>query len=267
MKFSSIKILFYPLFILLVCLQGASMAEDDWKRVYLATYPRAGNHWMRHLIEDASYIATSSVYIDEDEVQNKHLKKSFPWGGYAAPNGYSGKCRYPTKSELVVIKTHFPAFSHVPFDLKPAVKTIRIIRHPVDSFCSFHIFREGPSAASRIPRESLLQLINTWRSFQEYWDNQTNVLTIRYEDLYEDPSRYLKKVLAMLDYEFTDKDIERSVAMNPPRGKLYKHVEGFNAEDLALVEERLSGLMTKYNYTLRSSKDKDKEKPVQEVSL
>lgn len=247
----------------LCCLQSGCFAADDWKRVYLATYPRAGNHWMRHLIEDAAHVATSSVYIDMDEGETKHLPETFPWGAYTSPKGYAGNCRYPHKGELVVIKTHYPAFSRVPFDLQPSVKTIRIVRHPVDSFWSYHLYRDGKSAAPRIPHQFLQQLINTWRNFQEYWDKQENVMTIRYEDLYTDTFGTLKKILVELDYKVTDEDIARAIAINPKKGSLYKHVANFNAEDLALVEQNLGYLMVKYNYPLHSTKGpaKNTEQP------
>src|SRR5690348_10906431 len=91
-------------------------SKEDWsKRVYLATYPRSGNHWVRYLIEEITHIATSSVYCDGD-ADKSHLGKPFPWGGYCPKYGYEGKCRYPTPDDIVVVKTHFPAVPAQEFD-------------------------------------------------------------------------------------------------------------------------------------------------------
>lgn len=236
---------FFAVFVL--HLTQESCFAEDWKRVYLATYPRAGNHWMRHLIEEATHVATSSVYVDSDGDDVKHLETPFPWGGYAAPKGCIGSCAYPKEGEIVVIKTHYPSFSRVLYDLQPSNKTIRIIRHPVDSFWSFYIKRYPD--ADRIPLDFLLRLINAWRTFQEYWDKQDHVMTIRYEDLYKDTFSSLKKVLFTIGYKIEDKDIHRAIEKHPPKGGMYKYVSTFNKEDLKLVEEALEDLLKKYHYS------------------
>lgn len=73
---------------------------QDWRRAYLATYPRSGNHWTRYLIEEASGIATSSIYVDRIP---QHLKRKFPWGGYCPHRGYEGNRRYPKKSDIDLV--------------------------------------------------------------------------------------------------------------------------------------------------------------------
>src|SRR5947209_1600022 len=102
------------------------VARNWTSRVYLATYPRSGNHWMRYLIEEATGIATGSTNCDGDP---PHLPDPFPWGGYAADHGYEGHCRYPQYGETVVIKTHSPAFDPLPFDHLPYYRTVRVVRH------------------------------------------------------------------------------------------------------------------------------------------
>ena len=71
----------FLLLVLLICfgVQG-KVTADNWKRAYLVTFPRSGNHWMRYLIEEATQIATGSVYQDMD--RPVHLERIFPWGGY-----------------------------------------------------------------------------------------------------------------------------------------------------------------------------------------
>lgn len=220
-----------------------------WNRVYLATYPRSGNHWMRYLIEEATHIATSSVYRDPDPW---HLRDPFPWGGYCVENGYTGHCRYPEPYEAVVIKTHFPAHEEKQYDNQPSIKTIRIIRHPVDSIYSYYLYLHGnrpPSA--RIEDKPLKNYyIHTWRKFQEYWNREKNIVSIRFEDLYNDPKKYLRKVLDAIGYPATDDDIERAVAKHPPQGGLLKHLHRFTDQDLALIEYELRPLLKQCGYTI-----------------
>lgn len=223
--------------------------KDKWERVFLATYPRSGNHWMRYLIEEATHVATSSVYRDRDP---KHLPKVFPWGGFCADHGYKGDCRYPKKGDTVIIKTHYPAHFIKEYDKNPYKKVIRIVRHPVDSFYSFYVHRYGElPEGERIPRETLKVFVKKWKVFEEYWNKQKKVFTVRYEDLYSEPHKYLRRVLKAAGYKVTKEDIDRAVSKNPPRGGPLKHLNHYNEDDLIYIEKRLGDLMEKYNYTIR----------------
>jgi hypothetical protein len=237
---------------------------SDWnKRVYLATYPRSGNHWMRYLLEEVTSIATSSVYCDPDP---QHLSDPFPWGGYCHPHGYEGKCRYPVAGDIFVVKTHYPCLQAYSFDLQPTWKTVRIIRHPIDSMYSHYAyFSHGQKATDRMPLPILNELIQSWRLFQEYWDMQPNVLTVRYEDLMDDPAFYLSKILTYIGYSFTSADVERTVAKYAPKGKLFKHFKRYKAADLRLIHSKLHKLMRAYGYHIpRLHKQNDRNKALDE---
>lgn len=231
----------------LVLTLGLEAAEWS-ERVYLATYPRSGNHWMRYLIEDATHIATGSVYPDVDPF---HMKDPFPWEAFSTVNGYRGDCRYPSIYEPFVVKTHYPALPKRPFDGKPYKAVIRIVRHPVDSFYSWYVFKNKQSPIERtIPRDVLVDMVQKWKRFQLYWDTQPRVVTLRYEDMFLDVKRALRKSLNTIGYKYTAEELECSVAKNQPRGGILKHLEHFTASDLEYIQEELSPLMEKYNYTL-----------------
>lgn len=222
--------------------------SSRWEKIYLASYPRSGNHWVRYLIEEATRIATSSVYRDQDPL---HLPNKFPWGGYCPDHGYEGHCRYPVKGEPVVIKTHFPTGSPSLDQAKAQIfrckATIRIIRHPIDTFYSYYVFMKG-SSQPILPTTYVKDSIKSWEMFQEYWDQIENVVTIRYEDLYHDPHHYLKLILDTIGYRVTQKDIDRAVAKHPPRGGLDKHHHHFLERDLAKIREELGPKLTQYGY-------------------
>jgi len=228
-----------------------SAKEHDWKnRVYLATYPRSGNHWVRYLIEEATGIATSSVY--QDHVP-EHLPTIFRWGGYCADHGYEGLSSYPENGQIAIVKTHFPASSATPFDKLPYVRSIRIIRHPIDCFYSLYLYKQNYPFKPYyflIPRKFLYKYIKSWSRFQKYWDAQKNVVTIRYEDLHRDPILHLGIILKRLGYSVSSEDIQRAVTKYPPRGHLLKHLEHFTKEDLSIMESHLGSLMRQYGYTI-----------------
>lgn len=217
-------------------------------RLYLATYPRSGNHWMRYLIEEATGIATSSVYRDPDPM---HLAQIFPWGGYCCEGGYEGNARYPMAGEMAVIKTHDPALPPQQFDRLPSEQVLRIVRNPVDSIYSWYVYEQNvfhQSIEDFLPREMLLRGIRTWSRFQTHWDCQEGVVTIYYEDLYQDPARYLKIALDATGYAYTDEDVQRAVAKYPPQGGVNKHAAHYHAEDLEYLRQQLGDLMLLHGY-------------------
>lgn len=237
---------------LIACLAFAqASAADEWQRVYLATYARSGNHWMRALIEEATHVVTSSVYTDDEP---PHSPTLFPWGGFCPEESYMTNLRYPEPGEIVVIKTHFPASYEQPYDKLPYTKAIRIVRHPLDTFYSFYqYFYKEPTDGPRIPSFKLTFMMKYWREFQKYWDEQENVITIRYEDLYNDPQTHLKLVLDYAGYNLTDADIARAVEKCPPRGGLLKHLKHYQPEDLSLIKSKLSDVMDQFGYDILDS--------------
>ncbi len=218
----------------------------SWELVYLTSFPRSGNHWTRFLIEEATHIATSSVYRDRDY---PHLPQLFPWGGYATDHGYTGTCRYPIEPEPVVLKTHYPCLPQRP--IKPITRVaICLIRHPIDALYSYHVYKQRKDDHQRIPPEILTSLIQRWREFYEFWEKQDKVLLIRYEDLYQDPSLYLTQAIEAIGYPATPEDIQRAVNRYPPQGTLLKHLRYYEKEDVELIRRELGDLLLKYGYGL-----------------
>lgn len=226
-----------------------NICADEWKRVYLATFPRSGNHWMRYLLEGATHIATGSVYLDKNPY---HIEAPFPWGGYSAPNGYQGNCRYPGLDDIVIVKTHYPAYSAQKYDKQPYIKVVRIIRHPVDCFYSLFLYKGGRSPQSNLPfpTELVREYIKKWKEFQNYWNQQDNVLTVRYEDLLEQPVENLDLVLNAIGYNISRKVIKNVIKEYPPQGHELKHIDCFSTEDLQVIKLELQDLMDQYNYKL-----------------
>lgn len=241
-----LTLLTFSLFFVLTTAQGLA---SEWQIIYLATFPRSGNHWIRYLIEEATHIATSSMYPEKDPA---HLKTPFPWGGYAVDHGYEGGCRYPEPGESAVIKTHFPCFAQWrKIGPLSGTKTIRIVRHPIDSFYSLRVYNgRGKQLAPKIPKRLLLHFIDMWEKFQIFWNQQPNVLTVRYEDLYAHPHAVLWEILQAAGHTVTAEDINRAVAKYPPSGGVLKHIRHYSQEDLNLIGEQLGSLMHQFGYSV-----------------
>lgn len=227
--------------IFIFCLVQSLLFADEWKTVYLASFPRSGNHWVRFLVEEATHITTSSVYRDREF---HHLKDIFPWGGYCTEHGYENHCRYPTKNDPVLIKTHYP---FLPFIIEPTPKlAICLIRHPIDTFCSYYAYRGGKEV--KIDKVTLIEFIQRWRQFYEFWESQPGVLFIRYEDLHSDTDLYLSYILQHAGFSFNDADIERATIKYSPQGEPLKHRGCYDSESLEMMKTELADILTRYDY-------------------
>lgn len=212
------------------------------QRIYLATYPRSGNHWMRYLIEEVTGVATGSVYPESDP---QHLKKAFPFKAYCCDHGYEGHCVYPKEGEPFVVKTHFPARDKQPFDKLPCMAALRIVRHPIASIYSEYVYKHKPPEKI-VPHSWVVKTVADWKRFQEYWNRQPNVVTLIYEDLFDHPESALKQALSAVHLEFTDADIARAVEKHPPRSSLTNHRAHFTESDLNYIENELKDLIAQF---------------------
>lgn len=240
----------FSLFVFNIYSQDIPLFESDgWKRIYLATYPRSGNHWVRYLIEESTHIATSSVYKDlSDPI---HLDNIFPWGAYSTENGYRGNCRQPSKNDPVIVKTHFPLMPSQTGDRYYSFMTIRIIRNPVDSCWSFFINHfPNHDYPNKVPHEFVVHFIKTWKMFHEYWNHEIDCISFKYESFLESPEELLKIILSFVGYKVSDEDIERAVSIYPPKNKELQHIEHFEREDLELMKSELKLYLKDFNYSI-----------------
>lgn len=246
-----LKKLFLLFLSFLFCSSYAFSFSFEWDRVYLTTFPRSGNHWLRYLVEEASGIATSSAYVDKDPPS--HMPRVFPWGGHCAKLGYERNRRYPLKGERVLVKTHHPRdnLRVNRFEALPYIKAFRVVRNPVDSIYSLYVWRtHEKNLKDVVPTSFVKRIVKFWRIYQEFWNESDNVITFRYEDMLKDPFPGLKKICTILRYRVTDRDIARAIKRYPADGKPYKHIDKFKKEDLKYISDQLSDLLEMFGYEI-----------------
>lgn len=244
--------------LLLVFFQTIIFASE-WERVYLASFPRSGNHWVRYLIEEATGIATGSAYLDKggifhDDPIADHVLHYFPWGGYCMDHGYCGNCRYPNEDEPIVIKTHNPTFvPHGDVDLLPFQRAVCLIRHPVDTFYSYHLYDywlKDDGTRRKVPDETFKTILVTWKRFYEFWEKQEKVVFIRYEDLFREPEKNLALILQTIGYPFSEEDLSRAVKKYPPRGGINRYTHCFSQDQKAHIAQEFEELLDRYGYEM-----------------
>ena len=244
-KMNSINFKFFAFSLFYFFAQITHLSADWENLVYLATYPRSGNHWVRYLIEEAIGIATGADHIDPEP---PHNPRPFDWGGYCPNGGYTGTRRYPEKNEIYVVKTHYPILKNeMPFRSSYKI-AIQIVRHPLDSFYSWISYKNKHKKFYYFPDKELRSYLDEWILYQEFWDKQKNVLRIRYEDLIGDPYTYLKKILIAIGYECDEASILRAIDKYPPHGTPLKHLDKFSYRAQKNIKIKLLPFLIKFNY-------------------
>lgn len=236
---------------LLLCFTFAdvcSIEEAEWKKAFLVTYPRSGNHWVRYLLEEVTGIATSSVNVDR---YPQHSTEIYPFGGYLPQGGYEGNRKEPTLDDIVVLKSHYPI---VQSGQLPKGLIVRIVRHPIDSFYSLIVLeckKNNRKVPKNVPDQMVVNLVTGWKMFQNYWNKQKDILTLRYEDLLEFPKHNLEQIVSFMGINAKKEDLQRAVLRYPPNGnKVLLHLDKFTSSQQDYVRHHLSREMAEFGYTI-----------------
>ena len=194
---------------------------------YLATVPRSGNTLSRILLENASGIATETVYSNNQ----RGFKKTNRTHAFAPPcGGITGDCASVHRSrgpEPVVVKTPFPfltepvtppALPHAPSAQQCVSGVITTLRHPIDNYVAWIRYLSAPTSLLGHPHNNSLpgttvnprvardgwpldRFMQLWVQHHTFWRRFARLrgvplLEYRFEDLCSDPRRVLPEVLA-----------------------------------------------------------------------
>lgn len=202
------------------------------RRIALASFPRSGNTWLRSLIEEATGLPTGSIY--EDRVM---------------PRSQAG----------FIIKTHAP-------DAYRYTHAVHIVRNPFDAIPSyFHWSRDVRGRADLAFEAFLPRAVDGWRRHTEHWlATRTPMHRLRFEDLRRRTHEELRSLLAFLQQDVSEDDLERAIEdsrlekmrdKNPHVGKKFFRkgaiqggLDAFGPAERELVISRLGGLMRQVGY-------------------
>ena len=181
------------------CQETVGPQKDNSEISLLASYPRSGNTWLRHLLERVTGLVTGS-----DTRPDRNLSRAL-------------SC-HPTKplvgegivedSHVSVVKTHWPErrglrqFS--------ASRVVLIVRNPYDAIDSYWNLCTT-NTHDRVVHDTIYQKysskwrglvqseMHTWKQFHEYWHSLQKsslpILTVRYEDLVLEPQSTLERII------------------------------------------------------------------------
>ena len=169
--------------------------------VWLASYPRSGNTFLRTILWQCLGLRSASIYPN-DLGGNKNLEA---YVGHIE-HGHDKRVRFDDNS-LPLIKTH-----EYPVDENPAIYIIRDGRAASVSLWEFY--------KGKIPLDAIIEgqhRFGTWSNHVQAWDpmNRQNTLLLRYENMKDDLPDTLERISAFLKKEILKKHIpERTTIAN-----------------------------------------------------
>ena len=234
--------------------------------IWLASYPKSGNTWLRFFI-------VSLLLKENNEVSLKHLEgiKQFPtnyhFRGFNLSNPDLGNlnkiCKYWTTAQKIInsdnkirfFKTHNALCklnNNIFTNEENTLGTIHIVRDPRNVLSSvnnhFHhksleeskefilderkgIFNKSKIEQSKI--FTLPQVIGSWKTHYNSWKLiKKNYLLVKYEDLIEKPESEFKRIASYLEpllkVRFTNENVAKAIELsNFDRLKKIEEKEGF----------------------------------------
>lgn len=182
------------------------------KVVWIASYPKSGNTWVRFLLHH---------YLYGEPRNSLELNRRIP--DLHRPAG-----RIDTSAERLLVKTHFPLSDSLPY-LAMTDRAIHIQRHPKDVLLSGMNYAKLESA--RLPDAlayvrafiraggdpSWIEMgFGTWASHAESWRTTERfpVHTVHYEALRADTSAQLRAMLGFLGEPVDETRVARAVELS-----------------------------------------------------
>lgn len=208
--------------------------------VWLASYPKSGNTWLRMFL--ANYLMNREEPLPLNDV----AKLGF---GDANPALYARVAKRPidpsdhraclalrprvlaaitaNRADVNLVKTHNARTTAFGTELVPAAVTraaIYIVRHPLDMALSYarHYAMTVEHVVEAIQRDdhvitgdrgSVPQYLGAWATHVRSWTRPRDfpVLTLRYEDLLDDPATGFARALRHLGLPVEDERLARAV--------------------------------------------------------
>ena len=194
--------------------------------IWLASYPKSGNTWVRSII--ASLLYSNDGNFNFDLIKNiKQFPQKIYFSKFTKKLGdFSEIKKYWIPAQELINqdnKIRFFKTHHINCNVdgykftnqKNTLATIYIVRDPrnlvnsisnhfsksVEDSKKFLItsrFIAGNEKNGEFKEENLKTLIGTWAEHYNFWKKSNNLLLIKYEDLIKDPEKELIKIIKFL---------------------------------------------------------------------
>lgn len=211
--------------------------------IWLASYPKSGNTWVRIFI--ANYLMNRTEPLPINEVRRfgtgDSITHSFQrvagrqidpadWQAVLALRPRVLKAIVANNADINLVKTHNMRISVRGVPLIPDALTrsaIYILRNPLDMVLSYarHYGMSAAETAEAISNpdnavlgdaSSVTQFLGRWSSHVESWTSASNfpVLVLRYEDMLAAPTETFERLLGHMGVPVDQERLERAISFS-----------------------------------------------------
>jgi hypothetical protein len=219
--------------------------------IYLVSYPKSGNTWMRYLL-------TYAIWPEVAEIDLVEMASYIPSFGHQKDRDAMLDLNLPCNQlRHRIIKEHARYDASAQHYVKRAIYLVRDGRDAIVSYWHFCNQRDNTS----IPFSEFIELsakpehsYGPWREHVLGWVNAPleTKLILRYEDMLTDTFSCLRRALTFAEIDVSDSVIEKAVnRASFDSMKKLENTKGFNVDHLVNVEFVRQGKSGKWGDTFK----------------
>jgi estrone sulfotransferase len=208
---------------------GKELFAPNEKDIYLVSYPRSGNTWMRVLISELLYGESGESIKSLDYYVPDIYEETYADNVIPAP--------------FHCVKSHSPCNYHSPSSNYKQV--IYLIRDPRDVVLSYYRYQGKLAHYSFGFEQFIIDWLNgriwpcSWQEHVNSWtggniqNKNLNLYVVRYEDLLSDTERQILELTSSLGLNVTKEAVQRAVASANVENMRMKEAQGMRASEKA----------------------------------
>lgn len=221
--------------------------------IWLASYPKSGNTWMRSFLHNLLIDSDEPANIDEltrfciSEAASAHYQRriSKPWDKVTSEDVMGVRAAVHAdftfaSPDSVFVKTHNYLgewFGRPLINMNVTAGAIYLVRNPLDVVLSASdhfgtgldesiAMMANQAAGAAMTRRNVAELYTSWSNHVKSWTAHPSpqLLVMRYEDMLESP-------------EIAFRNVARFLGLDPPADRLARAIENSSFKTLKAVEE------------------------------